>query len=372
MRKGILTAILLITVVIGSLSRLSIAGWFFIVGVLSIIILGIIHALLHYNLIKYNSNLKRTDLLITGISHILYLNLFLFQSDGGDDRGYIVIEYLLGKLKSFELEQYASAILKGSLILYFIVAAVLLARLKISNPSFSKKKLRLIIISIVLVIILPIGTLYLLSKASELKEIKADEKLGKYESLKRAMRNKENVRYLRLYEYPKSYESIPAGVFKLYNLEELEMYSNEIKEIPKEISLLKKLKILDLQYNQIKTIPSEIADLENIEEITFMNNYIDSINPKICDCMKLKKFSISGKSLKSIPACLSRMASLERLVVQTDSINNIVKDLEAFTNLKELDIFTYGSTLRDHNKLIELKKKLPNTKTNIPSSFSDK
>lgn len=371
MRKPVLTILLIIVLLIGSFSRLSIAGWFFIVGVLSVIIFGIIHVILHSNLIKYASDLRRADLIFVGISHILYLNLFLFQSDGGDDRAYIVVEYIFGKLKSFELERYVSSIFTVSLIAYFIIAAILLLRLRRINSAFSKKKLKLVILSILLVIILPIGFLYVSSKLRDLKEMKADEKLGKYESLGRALKNKENVKYLRLYKCPDSYTSIPKAVFKLYNLEELEMYSNKIEEIPKEISLLKKLKILDLQYNQIKTIPNEIADLENIEEITFMNNYIDSINPKICDCLKLKKLSISGKSLKSIPACLSRMASLERLVVQTDSINNIVDDLEAFIYLKELDIFTYGSTLRDHNKLLELKKKLLNTKTNIPSSFSD-
>jgi uncharacterized membrane protein YciS (DUF1049 family) len=275
MRKQILTAILLITIAIGSLSRLSIAGWFFIIGVLSIIIFGTIHVILHYNIIKYGSNLKRTDLILIGISHLLYLNLFFFQSDGGDDRAYIVIEYITGKFRSFEIEQYASAIFIVSLTLYFIIAGILFLRIRVSNSTFSKSKLKFAILFIVLAITLPIGIIYISAKARNLKDLKQDEKNGKYEILTRALKNKENVRYLRLYKYPDSYTSIPKGVFELYNLEELELYSNEIELIPADISSLKKLKILDLQYNQIQSIPDEVGFLSGLEKLILMNNSID-------------------------------------------------------------------------------------------------
>ncbi len=372
MRKQILTAILLITIAIGSLSRLSIAGWFFIIGILSIIIFGTIHIILHYNIIKYGSNLKRTDLILTGISHILYLNLFLFQSDGGDDRAYIIIEYITGKFSSFELEQYASAIFIVSLILYFIIAAILFLRIRISNSTFSKKKLKFAILFIVLVTTLPIGIIYLSAKARNLNDIKADEKLGRYETLRRALKNKENVRYLRLYKYPNSYTSIPKGVFELYNLEELELYSNEIELIPADISLLKKLKILDLQYNQINSIPDEVGLLSGLETLILMNNNIDSVNPKICNCLNLKKLYLGGKSLKSIPNCLSKMPRLEKLVVQSDSINNFMEDFKQFKNLKELTLFTFENSIRDNKKYLELEKVLPNTKMDIPSSVKNK
>lgn len=368
MRKEILLTAVIITLLIGSLSRLSIGGWFFIVGILSIILLGIIHSILHYNLIKYSSNLKKADFLLIALSHILYLNLFLFQSDGGDDRAYIVIEYILGEFKALNLQRYAWTIFIVSLILYFINTTILLLRLRLSTPAFSKKKLKIITLSILLIIILPIGFLYLLSKAGDLKEMKKDEKLGKYENLRRALRNKENARYLRLYKYPNSYTSIPKGVFQLYNLEELELYSNEIEAIPKEISSLKKIKILDLQYNQIKSIPDEVGELTNLEILVLINNNIDSINPRICNCLKLKELYIGGKSLTSIPECLSRMYSLEKIVVQSDSINNFMDTFKKFKGLKELDLLTYENSIRDNKKYFNLKDVLVNTKIHIPSS----
>jgi len=366
MRKQILTIALLI-VLIGSLSRLSIAGWFFILGVLSIVIFGIIHITLHYNLIGYGVHLKKGDIWTIGLSHILYLNLFLFQSDGGDDKSYVLIEYLFGRFGSFELERYASSIFTVSLVLYFITAAVLFIRLKMTNPAFSKKRLKLAILVILAVIILPIGTIYIVARARDLKDMKADEKLGKYENLKRALRNKKNVRYLRLYRYPRSYTNIPKGVFKLYQLEELEMYSNEIGEISKEISLLKTLKIIDLQYNQIKTLPDEIYALPKLEKLVLINNLLDSISEKICECKTLKVLYIGGPSLKAIPSCLSALTNLEKLVVQSDSINNYMDMFSAFENLKELDLYTYKNSIRDNKKYIRLKQALPDTKMDIPS-----
>jgi Leucine-rich repeat (LRR) protein len=245
-------------------------------------------------------------------------------------------------------------------------------RIRVSNSTFSKKKLKFAILFIVLVITLPIGIIYLSAKARDLRDLKQDEKNGKYEILTRALKNKENVRYLRLYKYPDSYTSIPKGVFELYNLEELELYSNEIELIPADISSLKKLKILDLQYNQIQLIPDEVGLLSGLEKLVLMNNSIDSINPKICNCLNLKQLYVGGKSLKSIPNCLSQMPRLEKLVVQSDSINNFMEDFKKFKNLKELTLYTYGNSIRDNKKYLELEKVLPNTKMDIPSSLKNK
>lgn len=366
MRKSILFTSLLIVLVFGIFSRLSLQGWLFGIGILTILIFGLIHIIVHSTLIKNFLYLKKIDLILIASSHLLYLCLFLFQSEADDSRGYVVIEYIFGEIKSFNLESITRFIFFTALGLYLIFIFILLIRLKINSPGFSKKKLIITSSSIILVILLPIGLLYLLSHFTNLKEMKKDEKLGKYENLRRALKEKEKVKYLRLYKYPNSYRTIPSDVFKLYNLEELEMYSNEIEEIPEGIGQLKKLKILDLQYNEIRIIPDEISKLSNLEELVLMNNYIDSINPKICDCDNLKVFYIGGKSLKSIPKCLTEMDKLEKLVVQSDSINNFMDDFKAFSKLKELDLFTYGGTIRDNEKLAKLKESLPNTKIYIP------
>ena len=190
MRKLTLITVLIFTLLIGSLSRLAIAGWFFPVGILTIIVFGIIHIILHYTLAQNDSALKKVDLILLGISHVLYLNLFFFQSDGDDSRSYVVIEYLIGEFKSFELEQFAETIFLTSFGLYIIITSVLLYRLKDNSSNFSKKKFKLTILSVLLVIVVPISIIYISSKISELKDAKEDEKIGKYENLKRALRNK--------------------------------------------------------------------------------------------------------------------------------------------------------------------------------------
>jgi hypothetical protein len=368
MKKTILVLLLIIVLIIGSLSRLSILGWLTILAFLTVFIFGFIHTLINYILIRHAEELKNKGLLLIGLYHLLFLGLFFFQSDFDDSRGYVVIKYLWGIDSKSGEEQSTWTFFFICLIFYFLFTVILLFKLKTINPEFKTKKIKNIIFLIAGVIIIPIGILFFNSYIKDRDKEIESEKEGKYENLRRALRNKNNARYLRLYQYPNSYTEIPKDVFRLTELETLELYSNAIKEIHKEVSSLKKIKSLNLQYNQIKSIPDEISGLTNLEELVLMNNFIDSINPKICDCLQLKSFSVSGVSLKHIPDCLSKMPALEKLVVQSDSINNFMYEFRQFKNLKELDLFTYKNEIRDNRKYNELKKTLPNTKMYIPSS----
>jgi hypothetical protein len=366
MKRAVLIISLIIALIIGSFSRLSLLGWLFFVGYGTVFIFGIIHIITNLHFIRNATNLKNSDLLLIFILHLLYLCLFFFQSDFDDSRGYIVVENIFGKLAWPETEKTSWILFLICLVLYLILTAMLLLRIRKIDSNFSMKKVRITLFSIAGLLILPVAVLYGFGHLRYISEAKKDERIGKYESLKRALRNKSNVKHLRLYEYPDSYTEIPRKVFTLIELEELEMYSNEIKEIPKDISALKNIKVLDLQYNQIKTIPDEIADLPKLENLILSNNLIDSINPKICNCSGLKRLSIGGPSLNSIPHCFNKMPNLETLIIQSDSINNFMDEFKKFTNLKELVLYTYANEIRDNKKYSELKAVLTRTKISIP------
>ncbi|HPG12401.1 MAG TPA: leucine-rich repeat domain-containing protein [Chitinophagaceae bacterium] len=367
MRKDVLSLLFVIVLILGPISRLTIGGWFLIIGVFTIFVFGIIHLITHLKLLQHSSQISKSFIPFILSSHFLYLCLFLFQSDAGDDKGYVVFDYIFGEIKYLNLESYNWTIFFISLGLYLFINFYILYKLKKKDPGFSKKEVRKTILIIIGLLVIPLGLVYLISSINNLKELKKNEALGNYENLRRALRDKGKVTSLRLYKYPNSYKEIPPGVFQLYNLDKFEMYSNQLAEIPKQIKSLKKLRSIDLSYNQIREIPDEMYSIPALEEIVLVNNNLDSISPEICKCKNLRVLYIGGPSLKSIPLCLSRLQTLEKLVVQSDSINNYMDFFGEFRYLKELSLRTYQNVIRDNKKYIKLIEKLPNTKIDIPS-----
>lgn len=363
MKKTILVILLISVILFGAFSRLSVLGWLFLVGVISIGVFGLIHLVVHLRYIKSSKDFKFIDYLLIGISHILFLGLFLFQNDFGDDRGAVVIEEVFGSVPINNLNQNHGTYLAIFFVAYFIWTSIILFRIKRIDKSFSTKKVLIFAGIIIMIIAIPILTVYGMNAINKSKRTRKAEKEGKYDNLDRALRNIENVKYLRLYNID-GYTEIPSGVFKLSELEELEMYSNEISSIPTEISHLTKLRILDLQYNKIQEIPNEVFQLKNLEEIVILNNDLKSLSPEICKCTSLKSIQVSGHSLDSIPFCINDMPNLEKLVIQSDSINILMDDLKHFKNLKKLSVFGYGNANFDDKKYEELKTELKDTKLN--------
>jgi hypothetical protein len=364
MKKTILVILLILVVVLGASTRLSVVGWLFLVGIISMAVFGFIHLLVHLRYIKALKDFRWVDYALIAVSHLLYIGIFLFQYDFGDDSGAVVINEILGSFPIYNVSKYHGVYLTVSIISYFICIGCMLIRLKGIDKTFSTKKIGIFGLVILLVIVIPIVTIYGINKVDQIKRKHKEEKAGRYNNLERALRNIPQVKYLRLYQHPDAYTEIPAGVFKLTELEELEMYSNKISAIPPDINKLKKLRILNLQYNQIQEIPSEVFELNQLEELILLNNDLKSLSADVCKCTSLKSIQVSGHHLDSIPFCINNMPNLKELVIQSDSINSLMDDLKYFKNLKKLSIYSYGGPEFDHHKYTELKKELNQTQHN--------
>ena len=108
-----------------------------------------------------------------------------------------------------------------------------------------------------------------------------------------------------------SLSKIPAGLFKLKyikelnleynhinyvqhqlsfltNLEKLNLSNNEISFLPNSLFKLQKLQILLLNYNKIKFIPIEIGLMKNLQRLNLYNNLINELPTTLCNNINLK------------------------------------------------------------------------------------
>jgi len=241
--------------------------------------------------------------------------LFLFQSDGGDGRGYLVLDFISGKDNG--LEDSAVTILLFSLFLYIAVIiwiVISAKRSELQGPNHS-----LLIPSIIITLILPFLVTRLFYKYKEKQEEDQIASTGEYSDIRRAIREKDNAIVLRINPYESSYSSFPADILKLENLKELYLTQQKITSIPDDIGRLKQLEVLDL-----------------------VNNDINVINPAICNCKNLKDLRVGGTTIQTLPDCLTKLDSLTNLTIQSNTVNTLMDELRKFKMVKTAHFYTKG------------------------------
>jgi hypothetical protein len=88
MKKWLQALLLVLAFAIAAAARLSMLGWLFIIGVGSIVIIGIAHFIIHFYSMNYLATNARKNIPLIILSHVLFLCIFLFQTDFDDSRSY--------------------------------------------------------------------------------------------------------------------------------------------------------------------------------------------------------------------------------------------------------------------------------------------
>ncbi|MDR6845618.1 hypothetical protein [Flavobacterium granuli] len=128
---------------------------------------------------------------------------------------------------------------------------------------------------------------------------------------------------------------IPKEIGNLKSLKYLGLEKNNLEEIPKEIGLLNNLTVLALDYNNLKTLPMGIYNLQNLQNLLLSNNAFEYLPEDIGNLKSLKRLNLENNKLKFLPKSIENLKNLIRLNIKGNEISEA--------------------------KIIELKKKLPNT-----------
>mgnify|MGYP003564245508 CR=1 FL=1 len=91
-----------------------------------------------------------------------------------------------------------------------------------------------------------------------------------YKSLKKALKNKSQVKVLQLHN--KELKEFPMDVLELKGLKILSFYNNELTEIPDGIDQLCNLERLELMKNELSSLPKSIVNLKRLKRINIAYN----------------------------------------------------------------------------------------------------
>jgi len=112
----------------------------------------------------------------------------------------------------------------------------------------------------------------------------------------------------------KQLEKVPDYVFKLTNLEELNISNNQITgNLPVEIRNLKNLRVLSADDNLMTGIPAEIGQLPSLQVFSINNNLLAGIPKEMGQAKNLRTLDLSNNQLTGLPNELASLENLETL-----------------------------------------------------------
>lgn len=155
---------------------------------------------------------------------------------------------------------------------------------------------------------------------------------GRHYSLKKARRNKKDVRvleasYLRL-------EEVPNYVYKMSNLQSLDLSKNFLTAINDNIGKLSKLSELNFSNNYLSVLPATLEQNRFLEHLYLDNNKFGSLPASIYQLNFLQELSASNNQLQSLSTFDSRV--LSRINVSNNQLSSL-PNLEAQNALLELN-----------------------------------
>lgn len=133
--------------------------------------------------------------------------------------------------------------------------------------------------------------------------------------------------------------SLDDSLFKLKNLNFLEIAKTKLSSLPKEISLLENLTSLICYSNELTSVPGELGKLTHLKNLDLSNNKLGKLPEQLKDLRELMTLNLSGNQLVE----LFPLAKLSKLATLDISRNKFVKlpddvcspELE---NLSQIDV----------------------------------
>ncbi|XP_057704409.1 leucine-rich repeat-containing protein 18 [Corythoichthys intestinalis] len=110
----------------------------------------------------------------------------------------------------------------------------------------------------------------------------------------------------------------PQCIFKLTNMDELDLSRNQIQKIPDNIGKLSSLRWLDLHSNNLESVPESIGKLVGLTHLNLCNNRLTS----------------SG-----LPSTLASLTNLTSLNLGLNKLESLLPTMVPRDNLKELGLF---------------------------------
>ncbi|MHA2102635.1 MAG: hypothetical protein ACW981_04370 [Candidatus Hodarchaeales archaeon] len=111
--------------------------------------------------------------------------------------------------------------------------------------------------------------------------------------------------------YSQKIIEIPTEIWKLENIEVLNIVNCGLKTISEDIGRFKLLKELYIGGNYVKNLPRSIKNLEDLETLYLLEENLLELPIELGKLLKLKEFSVSSEHITQIPKEITKLKNIQ-------------------------------------------------------------
>ena len=124
----------------------------------------------------------------------------------------------------------------------------------------------------------------------------------------------------------------------LRRLQDLNLYSCDLKELPKGISRLRRLEVLDLYYNELNTLPRSLGRMKRLQQLALSNNQLNQMPATLGKLKRLHSLYAHHNKLTTLPGSVGKLRSLRILSLNNNQFSTLPKQIGSLRVVEEIDV----------------------------------
>ncbi|MBX7125882.1 MAG: leucine-rich repeat domain-containing protein [Cyclobacteriaceae bacterium] len=138
--------------------------------------------------------------------------------------------------------------------------------------------------------------------------------------------------------YRNKLKQVPAALFAMDSLKEVDLYYNDIETLPDDISQWRRLQRLYLSYNKLYKIPEALGTLTSLRELYLHDNRLFQLPESLSKLDRLVVLRINNNLFSDFPASIPALTALENLDVSRNQLETVPEALYSLRHLKILSL----------------------------------
>lgn len=154
------------------------------------------------------------------------------------------------------------------------------------------------------------------------------DKIPVYTSLEEALKNPDEV---YRFKWKEKGDSLPDGIFKLKNLQELTVAKCRLMVVNQQIGELKNLRYLNVAHNHLVRLPETIGNLQHLQTLIINRNMIEILPESIGELHELTYIDAWENPMYEFPESIAniqntlKIIDLRQVALHNDELDKIEK-----------------------------------------------
>ncbi|XP_019626607.1 PREDICTED: uncharacterized protein LOC109471708 [Branchiostoma belcheri] len=133
-------------------------------------------------------------------------------------------------------------------------------------------------------------------------------------------------------------QTLPAEIGQLTNVKRLDLSRCKLRTLPPEVGRLTQLEWLNLSFNKLQMLPAEIGQLTNVKHLDLSGCELRTLPPEVGRLTQLERLDLTCNQLQTLPAEVGRLTQLEWLYLSWNQLQTLPAEVWRLTQLERLDL----------------------------------